>query len=50
LSRALTAGSGSGTVGTIQLDQGQGTLTLQATKIPGASVMDFRLLILERVD
>jgi arylsulfatase A-like enzyme len=38
------------TVGTIQLNKGKGTLTLQATKIPGGSVMDFRLLMLERVD
>jgi hypothetical protein len=38
------------TLGEIQLEQGEGTLILRAKKIPGDSVMDFRLLLLTRVD
>lgn len=38
------------TLGEIQLEQGAGTLMLRAKKIPGDSVMDFRLLLLTRVD
>lgn len=37
-------------IGTIFLEQGKGELTLQATKIPGSQVMDFRLMVLERVN
>ena len=36
-------------IGTIHLDKGMGTLSLQALNIPGAEVMDFRLMMLERV-
>ena len=36
-------------LGTIHLKKGPGTLTLQATKMPGSQVMDFRLLMLKRV-
>ena len=35
-------------MGTISLPKGKGTLTLQAAEIPGASVMDFRLLMFKR--
>ena len=35
-------------MGTIALPKGKGTLTLRATEIPGASVMDFRLLMFKR--
>ncbi len=35
-------------MGTIKLSKGKGTLTLQATDIPRASAMDFRLLMLKR--
>jgi len=35
-------------MGTIALPKGKGTLTLQATDIPGSSVMDFRLLMFKR--
>lgn len=38
------------TLGTIHLEKGKGTLTLQATDIPGSQVMDFRLLMLKRLD
>ena len=38
------------TFGEIQLEEGQGTLMLRAKKIPGDTVMDFRLLLLTRVD
>lgn len=38
------------TLGEIQLKEGQGTLMLRAKKIPGDTVMDFRLLLLTRVD
>ena len=37
-------------LGVIQLDAGQGDLTLRATDLPGSQVMDFRLLLLTRVD
>ena len=37
-------------VGAIHLEKGKGTLTLKATSVPGAQVMDFRLLMLRRVD
>ncbi|MEO8498997.1 MAG: arylsulfatase, partial [Planctomycetota bacterium] len=33
-------------LGTIHLEQGKGTLTLQATEMPGQQVMEFRLLML----
>jgi len=36
-------------IGTIHLDKGMGTLSLQALNIPGAEVMDFRLMMFERV-
>ena len=36
-------------LGTIQLDKGEGTLILKATDIPGSQVMEFRLLLLKRV-
>lgn len=35
-------------LGDIKLTAGSGTLTLAATKIPGSSVMDFRLMMLRR--
>ena len=38
------------TLGEIQLAEGEGTLMLRAKKIPGDTVMDFRLLLLTRVD
>lgn len=38
------------TLGEIQLEEGAGTLMLRAKKIPGDTVMDFRLLLLTRVD
>ena len=37
-------------LGVISLKKGIGTLTLQALDIPGSQVMDFRLLMFERVD
>ncbi|QHT71520.1 arylsulfatase [Rhodocytophaga rosea] len=37
-------------VGTIHLEKGRGNLTLQALQIPGSQVMDFRLLMLTRVN
>ena len=37
------------TLGEIELAQGKGELTLRATEIPGAEVMDFRLLLLKRI-
>jgi arylsulfatase A-like enzyme len=37
-------------IGTIQLKQGKSRLALQATDIPGSQVMDFRLLMLTRVE
>ncbi len=37
-------------LGKIELPQGTGKLTLRALQIPGKQVMDFRLLILNRVD
>jgi arylsulfatase A-like enzyme len=36
--------------GTIHLKKGKGELTLQALEIPGSQVMDFRLLMLTRVE
>jgi hypothetical protein len=36
-------------IGTINLAKGQQLLKLQATEIPGAQVMDFRLLLFKRV-
>ena len=38
------------TLGTIELSAGRGKLTLRATEIAGAQVMDFRLLMFQRVD
>ncbi|MCL4109416.1 UNVERIFIED_CONTAM: hypothetical protein GTU68_043644 [Idotea baltica] len=35
-------------LGTIHLEKGTGTLTLQATEIPGAEAMEFRLLMLRQ--
>ena len=37
-------------LGTMYLEKGRGELTLQALNIPGSTVMDFRLLMFERVD
>jgi arylsulfatase A-like enzyme len=37
-------------LGVISLKKGIGTLTLQALDIPGSQVMDFRLMMFERVD
>jgi hypothetical protein len=37
-------------IGTIHLKKGAGTLELKATEIPDAQVMDFRLLLLKRID
>jgi hypothetical protein len=37
-------------MGTVSLKQGRGPLTLQATDIPGSQAMDFRLLMLRRVN
>ena len=37
-------------LGTIHLEKGKGTLTLQATEISGKQVMEFRLLMLTRVE
>ncbi|MEM9480896.1 MAG: arylsulfatase [Verrucomicrobiota bacterium] len=36
--------------GNIQLKEGRGTLKLQALEIPGSQVMDFRLMLLTRLD
>jgi len=36
-------------IGEIKLKEGTGTMTLQATEIPGEEAMEFRLLTLERV-
>lgn len=36
--------------GVINLKKGEGELTLQATSMPGAEVMDFRLLMLTRIE
>ncbi len=36
-------------IGTIELKEGKGVLKLGATEMPGASVLDFRLLMLTRV-
>lgn len=38
------------TLGDIRLKQGQGRLRLRALEIPGSQVMDFRLMLLSRVD
>jgi arylsulfatase A-like enzyme len=38
------------TFGTIHLEQGPGTLKLQALEMPGSQVMDFRLMLLTRID
>ena len=37
-------------VGTIHLDKGKGVLCLKALEIPGSQVMDFRLLMLKRLN
>ena len=37
-------------MGTIELEKGQGTMTLKATDIPGEQVVDVRLLMLTRID
>ena len=37
-------------IGQIHLPKGAGELTLQATNIPGEEVMDFRLLMLRRIN
>ncbi len=37
-------------IGSINLEKGDGELTLKATEIPGAEAMEFRLLTLERVN
>ncbi len=36
-------------LGILHLEKGKGTLTLQATEMPGTQVMYFRLLMLTRV-
>lgn len=36
-------------LGTIHLEQGPGTLTLQATEVPGKQVMDFRLMMFTKL-
>lgn len=36
-------------LGTIHLKKGEGVLTLKATEIPGAQVMEFRLLVLKKI-
>ena len=36
------------TFGSIKLEKGEGTLKLRALHIPGAQVMDFRLMLLTR--
>jgi len=38
------------TLGTIALKEGEGTLKFHALEIPGSQVMDFRLMLLTRVD
>jgi len=38
------------TVGIIDLEKGKGFLTLKALDIPGTQVMDFRLLMLKRIE
>jgi hypothetical protein len=38
------------TLGEIQLEEGEGTLMLRAKQVRGDTVMDFRLLLLTRVD
>jgi len=38
------------TVGSIHLEKGKGVLTLKALEIPGSHVMDFRLMMLNRID
>ncbi|WP_167605356.1 arylsulfatase [Maribellus sediminis] len=37
-------------IGSIHLTKGTGELSLQATKIPGRQVMDFRLLLLKKIN
>ena len=37
-------------VGSMQFEKGRGTVTLSAVDIPGASVMDFRLLMFFRIE
>ena len=37
-------------LGAIELQKGKGVLTLRATEMPGNEVMEFRLLMLTRVD
>ncbi len=36
-------------IGTIHLDKGKGTMSLKALEIPGSQVMDFRLMMFERI-
>jgi hypothetical protein len=36
-------------MGTIYLQRGKGELTLKALDIPGSQVMDFRLMMFERI-
>jgi arylsulfatase A-like enzyme len=38
------------TLGDVELKKGRGTLRLKATEIPGSQVMDFRLMLLTRMD
>ncbi|SHE72928.1 Arylsulfatase A [Mariniphaga anaerophila] len=38
------------TLGNIELSKGRGTLILKALEIPGSQVMDFRLMLLTRID
>lgn len=37
-------------LGTMRLEKGSGQLTLKALEIPGSQVMDFRLLMFNRID
>ena len=37
-------------MGVIELEKGRGELTLRALKIPGSQALEFRLLMLRRVD
>jgi hypothetical protein len=37
-------------MGTIHLKKGRGLLTLKALEVPGSQVMDFRLIMLKRIN
>ena len=38
------------TLGVMHLEKGKGELVLKAVEMPGSQVMEFRLLLLTRVD